>query len=59
LPAGLFSVGGSLAFGRLEGRGVRVYPAVAVWKWADARDLGEIVRGPTIVQPALVVRWGQ
>jgi hypothetical protein len=59
LPAGLLTVGGTVAFGPIEGRGMQIYPAVAVWRWVDPRDLGAIFHGLVVVQPALVVRWGR
>jgi hypothetical protein len=59
LPAGLLSAGGTISFGRIDGPGVRIYPAVALWRWAEARHPDELRHGQVVVQPALVVRWGK
>jgi hypothetical protein len=59
LPDGILNVGGTLAFGRMSGRGFSVYPLVAVWKSADPRTpIASLGRGELAVQPGAVFRWG-
>jgi hypothetical protein len=57
--AGILNVGGTVAFGRMEGPGFRVYPVLALWKSLDPTDLRVSWQGTTnlVFQPALVFRW--
>jgi hypothetical protein len=60
VPAGVLDAGLSLSFGSIEAAGFRVYPALALWKALEPRDLfGPSFRhGSLAIQPALVFRWG-
>jgi hypothetical protein len=60
LPDGALNTGLTIAFGAIEGRGLRLYPALALWKALDPKDpLGPSLRqGALAIQPALVFRWG-
>jgi hypothetical protein len=60
LPDGALNTGLTIAFGAVEGRGARLYPALALWKALDPKDpLGDSFRhGPLSIQPVLVFRWG-
>jgi hypothetical protein len=59
LPAGVLNVGGTIAFGRPDGPGLHLRPALAVWKAVDPRNAADdfLHRGPVVFQPSLVLHW--
>jgi hypothetical protein len=61
LPAGVLNAGGTVAFGRVDGRGFSLYPALAIWKALDPRHPIASLKSPGQVafQPTLVFRWGR
>jgi hypothetical protein len=59
LPSGVFNVGGTVAFGNLNGAGRGTALVVGFWKAVDAGHPGLSFShaGGWVVQPGLVFRW--